>query len=116
MKPQPALYIFTARYFSIVRVTSSDPRPQFNDLNNITAEEALAVYGPLQAQAGTYAIMDGNLTALSLVAKNPDAMSAESKPDVYTFTLQEDHLTLVQRFARNQSLANPVTFQLTRVE
>jgi hypothetical protein len=52
--PQPSLYLFTARHYSIMRVLSQDPRPGFNDPANVTEAEALAVWGPLQAQSGTY--------------------------------------------------------------
>src|SRR5262245_10708215 len=56
---QPSLYLFTARHYSIMRVLSA--RPGFADPANVTEAEALAVWGPLQAQSGTYELAGGNL-------------------------------------------------------
>jgi hypothetical protein len=116
-KPQPSLYIFTGKHYSIVRVTSADPRPELKDPAKVTEAEALAVWGPLQAQAGTYEIAGGNLFLLPTVAKNPNVMRTGRKPDVFSFTLQGDTLTVVQKSNPDgQPIANPSTFRLTRVE
>ena len=115
--PQPGLYLFTARHYSILSVLSREPRPAFADPANITREEALAVWGPsLQAQSGTYEVVSGNLNLLPLVAKNPGVMRAGRKPDVYALTLQGDSLTLVQKGDGIGQLANPTTLRLKRVE
>jgi hypothetical protein len=114
--PQPGLYLFTARHYSLMRVLSPDPRPGFSDPANITAAEALAVWGPLQAQSGTYEVVSGSLNLLPIVAKNPGVMRAGRKPDVYTFTLQGDSLTLVQTSDGIGQVPNPTTLRLKRVE
>jgi hypothetical protein len=114
--PQPSLYLFTDRHYSIMRVTSSEPRPAFADPAKVTEAEALAVWGPLQAQSGTYEIVSGNLNLLPLVAKNPGIMRAGRKPDVYSFSLQGDALTLVQKSDVVGTIDNAPTFRLKRVE
>lgn len=114
--PQPGLYLFTARHYSITSVLGQQPRPGFKDPNNVTGEEALAIWTPLQAQSGTYEIAGGNLSLLPMVAKNPGVMRAGRKPDVYTFTVQGDSVTLVQNSDGFGQLANPTTLRLKRIE
>ena len=111
---QPSLYLFTTRHYSIMRVLAA--RPGFADPSNVTEAEALAVWGPLQAQSGTYELAGGNLNLLPTVAKNPGVMRGGRKPDVYTFTLQGDSLTLVQVSDGIGQVANPATFRLKRVD
>jgi hypothetical protein len=113
-KLEPSLYLFTARHYSIMRVLS--PRPGFADPANVTEAEALATWGPLQAQSGTYELTGGNLNLLPTIAKNPGVMRTGRKPDVYAFTLQGDSLTLVQTSDGIGQVANPATFRLKRVE
>ena len=114
--PQPGLYLFTGKHYSIMRVTSPDPRPGFSDPANVTAAEALAVWGPLQAQSGTYEVVGGSLMLLPQVAKNPGVMRAGRKADIYTFTLQGESLTLVQTSDGVGAVANAPTIRLKRVE
>jgi hypothetical protein len=46
--PQPGLYIFTARHYSIMSITADKPRPQFADAAKATADELRDAWGPLQ--------------------------------------------------------------------
>jgi hypothetical protein len=114
--PQPSLYLFTDRHYSILRVISPEPRPRFADPAKVTEAEALAVWGPLQAQSGTYEIASGNLNLLPSVAKNPDVMRPGRKPDVYSFSLQGDTLTLVQKSDGVGTFEDAPTFRLARIE
>jgi hypothetical protein len=114
--PQPGLYLFTSRHYSIISVLSQEPRPGFKDPNNVTGEEAVAIWTPLQAQSGTYEITGGTLNLLPLVAKNPGVMRAGRKPDVYGFAVQGDSLTLVQKGDGIGQLANPTTLRLKRLD
>src|SRR5947208_13361918 len=57
--PQPGLYLFTGKYFSIMMVMGDHPRPIHPTLPEVpkaTAQEILAVYGPYVANSGTYEI------------------------------------------------------------
>ena len=114
--PQPGLYLFTARHYSIISVLSQEPRPAFTDPNNVTGEEALAIWTPLQAQSGTYEVVGGSLNLLPLVAKNPGVMRTGRKPDVYAVTVQGNSLTLVQKGDAVGQLANPTTLRLKRLD
>jgi hypothetical protein len=114
--PQPGLYLFTARHYSIISVLSQEPRPGFKDPNNVTGEEALAIWTPLQAQSGTYEVVGGSLNLLPLVAKNPGVMRTGRKPDVYGFTVQGNALTLVQKGDGIGQPANPTTLRLKRLD
>ena len=115
-RPQPGVYLFTARHYSITAVLSAEPRPVFKDPANVTGEEALAVWTPLQAQSGTYEVAGGSLSLLPMVAKNPGVMRTGRKPDVYSFTVQGDSLTLVQKSDGFGQLANPTTLRLQRLD
>ena len=113
---QPSLYLFTARHYSIMRVLSPDPRPGFSDPANVTEAEALAVWGPLQAQSGTYQVANGTLNLLPIVAKNPGVMRPGRQPDVYAFALQGDSLTLAQKSDGSGQAASTTTLRLKRLE
>src|SRR5438105_5476482 len=74
-QPQPGLYIFTAKHYSIVRVNGAKPRPDVPaDIDKATADELRAVWDPFTANAGTYEVAGGNLTTRPMVAKNPGVM------------------------------------------
>jgi hypothetical protein len=114
--PQPGLLLFTARHYSFLRVLSPGPRQGFSDPANVTEAEALAVWGPLQAQSGTYEIAGGTLSLLPIVAKNPGVMRTGRKPDEYDFTLQGEVLTLVQKSDGGGPVTSPATLRLRRTE
>lgn len=107
--PQPSLLLFTDSYYSIVRVTSAEARPPFEDPANVTPEEALAVWGPFQAQAGTYETADESLTLRSQVAKNPSVMMPGAA-FVFSFRLEGDTLTVIS------AGETPTTLRLQRVD
>lgn len=111
---QPALYLFTDGHYSITRVTSASPRPEFRDPASVTPDEALAVWGPLQAQAGTFQIIDENLYLLPAAAKNPQVMRSGRSPDVYRHQVQGDGLVMTQVSGSSGLIENPATFTLLR--
>jgi hypothetical protein len=114
--PQPGLYIFTDRHYSIVRIGSDQPRPDLpTDIEKATAAELRAVWGPFVSNAGTYEVSGGNVTMRPIVAKNPAVMSAGAS-NVSSFKV--DGKTLWLTGVRNQSgpVTNPATVKLTRVE
>lgn len=107
--PQPSLVLFTGKYYSVVSVMSAEARPPFQDPANVTPEEALAVWGPFVAQAGTYETADESLTVRPQVAKNPSAM-VPGVAFVFSFRLDGDTLTVTT------SGENPTTLRLERVD
>lgn len=79
--PQPGLYIFTERHYSVQRVIAARPplpeKPSDADL--------LAAFGPFTANSGTYEVKGATLTTTALVAKNPNAMAGQSSISALTF-------------------------------
>ena len=115
-KPQPGLYIFTAKHYSIVRVDADKPRPnEPQDLTKASASELAAAWEPFTGQAGTYEQAGGNLTVRPLAAKNPTVMASGSFT-TYSYTLDGDALTLIPKTNKAGPVANPTTYKLTRVE
>jgi hypothetical protein len=72
--PQPTMYIFTARHYSHVSVTSPTPRPNFGE-GNLTDAQWVQMWEPFSATAGTYDLRGNTLTIRPIVAKNPAFMS-----------------------------------------
>lgn len=75
--PQPGLYIFTDRHYSIQRVTA--PRVAL-PAQNATDKELAAAFGPYTANSGTYELKGATLTTRPMVAKNPNVMTGTAPP------------------------------------
>lgn len=112
---QPGFYLFTGNHYSITAVDAREPRPQFRSAAAPTPDEALAIWSPFTAQAGTFQVVDGNLQAVPLVAKNPHVMSAGRQPDTYRMILRGDTLRLTLIVSRLGPVDNPWTETLVRV-
>ena len=92
--PQPGLYLFTGKYFSIIMVTGNTPRPIHPTLPEVpkaSVQEILGVYGPLVANTGTYEIDGDALIMHPMVSKNPELMGGSV---IYSFKIQANSLTL----------------------
>lgn len=106
-QPQPELYIFTKRHYSIIQIVGREPRKAPADLQTASAAELLAVYGPnFAAQSGTYTATSTTLTARPIVAKQP-AQMAPGNVRTFALELRGDELTLA---------ISGATYRLTRVE
>src|SRR5436190_21747004 len=115
--PQPSIYIYTGKYYSMMRVNGTAPRPDLPaDLANAKASDILAVYGnAFTAQSGTYELSRGKLTIHALVAKDPGPMASGSF-NTSTYKLDGSTLTITQVITNNGPIANPTTWKLARVE
>jgi hypothetical protein len=71
------MYLFTARHYSHVSVTSSTPRPNYNG-PNLTERQQLEMWEPFSATAGMYEVSGDNFTIRPIVAKNPSFMQPGS--------------------------------------
>ena len=97
--PQPSLYIFTKRHYSILSVNSTQPRPKFEPLKTPgkpTDAEKIARYqqwNPFTANSGTYEIKGTLVTTRPLVAKNETVMSGSG--DTWEFKIEGDTLWLL---------------------
>jgi Lipocalin-like domain len=69
-KPEPGLYIFTDRHYSIMRV--NQPRTALPEAP--TDKDRLAAFDPFTANSGTYQIKGTQLMTQPMVAKNPNVM------------------------------------------
>ena len=117
--PQPSLYIFTARHYSIISVNGTQPRPQvpaFKNPDKPTDAEKLATYDmwqPFAANSGTYEIKGTTLTRRPLVAKNVGVMT--NPPVAGEFKLQGNTLVLTNKSLAGQPVSE-TRLTLTRVE
>jgi hypothetical protein len=75
--PQPTIYIFAARHYSHVSVTSATPRPNYTG-PAVTDAQRLEMWQPFTATAGTYEVRAKEFTIRPMVAKNPGFMNAGS--------------------------------------
>jgi hypothetical protein len=73
--PEPGLYIFTGRHYSIQLVNA--PRPSAAG-NQSPDKERLAAYDAFTANTGTYEVNGSTLTTRPMVAKNPSVMSGQA--------------------------------------
>jgi hypothetical protein len=120
--PQPGLYIFTGKHYSIMSITSDKPRTPlpFAPANTKLGDaEMLALYRdwqPVIANSGTYEVKGSTLHTRPLVAKNSGAM--ESKVgQAFNMKFDGADLWLTQTIGPNgQKSANPATVRLTRIE
>ena len=116
--PQPGLFLFTGRHYSIVTVNSTAPRQEVAAAANpaqLTDAEKLARYEawrPFTANSGTYEVSGTALTTRPLVAKNPNAMGTST---TWELKIEGNTLTLVQRSGANQP-ASEQRITLTRIE
>lgn len=108
--PQPGLYIFTGKHYSLVRDASLNPRIAITDSGNVTAPEALATFGPFIAQSGTYNVSGTTVNVTPVVAKFP-ASREKYGTSAWSFKLQGDTLSITYLIG-----SNATTVQLTRVE
>lgn len=75
--PQSTIYIFTARHYSHVSVTSMAPRPNYTG-PNVTDAQRVEMWQPFSATSGTYELNGAELTLFPLVAKNPGFMDGHT--------------------------------------
>jgi hypothetical protein len=88
---QPSVYLFGDRYYSMMRVTGSQPRA-LAAKDSFTDAERLAAYDSFIANTGTYEVADSSLTIHPVVARSPNFMAGGS--DRYTFRVSGDTLWL----------------------
>ena len=113
--PQPGLFLFTGRHYSIMTVTSDKARPQVQDTAKASAKELLDVWGPFTANSGTYDVSGNTLTTHPIVAKNPGVM-APGVSQGFSFQVEGNSLTLTQTQDQKGKVQNGNVIKLTRAE
>lgn len=118
--PQPGLYIFTDKHYSMLRVNGDKPRPHLpEDASKLSAAQLIelydAVYGTgYTSQSGTYESSGTQVTLRPTVATNP-AIMVPTYSTTYDFKVDGTTLTLVST-SRGKPSKNPTTWKLSRVE
>ncbi|HTP33540.1 MAG TPA: hypothetical protein VMJ75_15280 [Candidatus Acidoferrales bacterium] len=112
--PQPGLFLFTEKHYSIVYDHSDTPRPDV-DFSTASDAEKLAVLMPMQAQSGTYEISGATVTLHPVVVMITRYLHSGYSPK-FTFQVEGKTLVMTQIQSPNGPVANPVTTKLTRVE
>jgi hypothetical protein len=72
--PQPSLYIFTSRHYSLMSVIGSEPRALYK-AETPTDSERITAFNSFVANTGTYDITDSTLTLHPVVARYPNFMA-----------------------------------------
>ncbi len=115
--PQPGIYIYTARHYSVVQVPGTSPRPQVPPIKvpgKPTDAEKIAIYPEWQqfnAGSGTYQIKGTTLTTKPIVAKNEAVMAGPGM--TFTFKLDGNTLWLT---SKSQDGKTTTQTRLTRLE
>lgn len=113
--PQPGLYIFTDRHFSIVLIPGGE-RPPFSSM--ATDEERLAAYDNLIVDAGTYQRTDSTFTIENIIAKIPNVMPPHSTGDLtFRYQLGGDADSLILTLEGGWAPPDArITYRLRRLE
>jgi hypothetical protein len=116
--PQPGLYLFTQKHYSIVTDNATAPRKDFGaarERGKLTDAEKIAryeVWDKFSANSGTYQVSGNTLTVHPLVAKNPAVMGPAVTRE---FRIEGNTLTVIRKPAPGQPVSETTT-RLTRVE
>ncbi len=106
--PEPGLYIFGKRYFSVQEIRESGPRVLFGE--NTAELERLAAFDVFHAHSGTYEATDSTLTIAPTLAKSPNSMDGRSYS--YAIEIRSDRLTITRVSGDGETRVTT----LTRVE
>ena len=76
--PQPSLFLFTDRYYAIMFIPGTEPRPDLmvvqQQIRQASGEDVVAAFNTFVASAGTYEVSGSTLTRNIIVARIPGAM------------------------------------------
>ena len=111
---RPALRLFVDGHFSLVREAGTAARPTTPLDSTSTAAEIRAVWGPFEAQSGTYEILGDTVVTRPVVEKRPDLMA----PGTFrrsTYRTAGDTLWVTFIANQNGPTADPITDRFVRV-
>ena len=109
--PQPGLYLFTDRHFSLMLIPGEKPRAELPE--GASLEERCEAFENFVADAGTYEVTDSTLTMHNIIAKNPRAMNGGAGGP-YQYKLSGDALTLT--FSTGWARGAEITYRLIRLQ
>ncbi len=93
MNPQPSLYLFTDRHYSIMFVSGTEPRPAAPGDDGFSDEEIIESFNTFQANSGSYETSGTTLTRNVIVARVPDLMGQMRELE---YSIQGDTLVLTR--------------------
>jgi hypothetical protein len=107
---------FHGRHYSMV-ILHDSARPNFGQGGEASgsADQLRAIWGPLQANAGTFTVTGNTIRLTRNVAKNPDVMAAGNFGE-HSFTLTGETLVMTETRTNAGPVANPRTMRLRRVK
>ena len=70
--PEPGIYLFTERHYSVQEIRESGPRAHFDDAT--TDAERLRAFDVFHAHGGTYEVVGAQLLVTITIAKGPNTM------------------------------------------
>jgi hypothetical protein len=74
-KPQPSLWIFAQKHYSLALVRGAEVRKQNTAEAQLTDAEKVAMFNAFAANSGTYSVSGNILTTVPSVAKNESSMT-----------------------------------------
>jgi hypothetical protein len=122
--PQPGLFIFAQKHYSIMWVPGNEPRSLFKG-ESPTEQEKIAAYDSFVANSGTYEMDGATLTVHPMVARSPNFMSggiskSQLRIEGTTLWLTQKNTDVIVRTgnlaAPSSSAASETRLKLSRVE
>ena len=92
--PQPRLWIFTKKHYSMMEDRSYKPRPDLPE--EPTDAQRAAAYGPFFANSGTYEVTGSTITFLPILAMSPNVTNSP-RPFSHDFRFEGDSLIILYR-------------------
>ncbi len=91
--PQPSIYIFAKKHYSIMFVPGEAPRPDAPELAEMTDEQMLESYRTFVANSGTYEMEGNRITTHVVVARVPNFVGETAE---YRYRIEQGTLWLTQ--------------------
>lgn len=114
--PQPGMYIFTKKHYSIIYVSSDSPRAILPDVGKATADELRSVFvDSFVANAGKYDLEKGKLHVWPMVAKSPGYMQSGQNA-TSSVKIVGNTMTITSEETNGYPVKDPTTMKFTRVE
>ena len=87
----PSLYIFQEDFYSMVMILGDEPRPEFEDPWNPTADEKIKAYDSILVNAGRYELKESVVITRPIIARVPAFVGGEA---FYEYKFEGNTLTL----------------------
>lgn len=111
---QPGLILFTSTHYSLMIITSPEPRGTYDEEAGMTDEERTHAYNTLFANSGRYTLDGGKLTTRAYVAKDMNYMAAFPENEAEFRVVMEGDMLHLTIGADNED--GGTTLKLERVE